>query len=169
MVSTPWCTEKDVAPLLSFQQGANWNESDIKERISRAERAIKAKLLAAYGAATISAWTSTTVPAVIKDIAAAWAAMLIKKDYMADYKTSDVEKESTYRAIDDLTAGKSELFDSTGAIIARLSNSSVLSNSGSRTKTFTSYHPDHSDYGKGSLDEFGPATPSDSNYPGENA
>ena len=162
-----WCSDTDVTPLLSSQQGANWGKSDIQSRIIRAETIIKTKLLAAYGASTVSAWTNSTVPSTVKNVAATLSAMLIKSDFILDYKINDEEKIAI-GLLKDLVDAKAELFDSTGAIISR-SGSKVLSSTSGITRTFTRYQPDQDDFGKGSLDSFGPATSADEDYPGQDA
>jgi membrane-associated HD superfamily phosphohydrolase len=164
-LATPWCTTDDVSKRLRSIKGKNWDESELTDWIARAQTAIRARLANKYSAAVLSAFDSAA-PAIIKDLTADWAALLVKKDYINDYATSEAEKQATSKFIDNVLAGKAELIDDDGNVISK-SSYKVISNTSSQTRDFTHYHPDHANFGEGSLDDYGPATTSQDMYPGE--
>ena len=149
-----WIDAEDVNQRLASIKGKGWADEDLEVRISRAERFIKGKLLAAYGSSTVSDW-DTTCPQSVKDICADLAALLLRSDFINDYTASKGEKDRTYALLNDLVKGKAELFDDSGNIIAR-GTKRVRTNAGTKTNVFQSGSTGDDTYGDKSLDNFGP-------------
>ncbi len=149
-----WCSEEDVNERVSQWVGKGFSKTDVTSRIARAERTISGRFLAAYGAGTITGWTSST-PNMIKDLTADFAALFIKMDFLPNYKETPAEREATYKILDKLVKGESELLDADGNIIAR-ATSRVGTNTGSKTAIFQMGSTGDDTYGQKSLDDYSP-------------
>lgn len=149
----PWCAETDVDNRVESIVGKGWDTPDIADRITRAQNELKSKLSAAYGVSVVYGW-DTSCPTVVKDMCADLAAILLKVDYIDDYKLSDREK-TFFEWIKDIVQGKAELVDDSGNIIARPTHRTKF-NRGTKTPIFSMGNTGDDTIGEGTLDGFGP-------------
>ena len=157
-----WITSDKVAQRLESIAHANWSPDDIDKRVVSAQNYIKGKLLNVYGVSTITGWTDSTVPDRIAELTADLAAYVVKKNYIADYKIDTFEKDAIFGFIDSLIAGEAGLIDRNGGLISQQSKAKVSTYG--KPKTFTEFHPDETDYGHGSLDDYSVPTISDEDH-----
>ena len=148
-----WCKTEDVEHRLEDIAGKGWGADDIPNRISRAMRYIKKRLGAIYSDDVLIGW-DTTAPNDVTDLTADFAALIIKFDYIDEYKASDQENSLTFDLIKLILEGKADLYDNSGNKIARQIYK-VKTNTKNATPIFSMGNVGEGTFGTKSLDDFG--------------
>lgn len=154
-----WVEVKDVQKRLGVARTAKGYEtSDIVDQLTEAQEEVHSELASVFSSDVLNAWTSTTAPKTAKNAVADLAAAKFFANIYGEPITDKTTRAASYHFlaydnIKKLKKKQKEALDSAGESVAHAKDT-IYSTTSSRTKVFTRTHPDDTDAGEGSLDNF---------------
>jgi hypothetical protein len=153
-----WIKISDVKQRLGVAETAKgYEDIDIQDRISRAQKRIKAKLQATISIDTTEGWDADTVPPIVAEWTADLAASYILSDYAGQALLDKMTLAgSLFSKVEiDLEAvrlGKLQIVDTTNASVEPAVDV-ISSTTQDKTPHYSMNNPGDSTYGDGTLDE----------------
>lgn len=154
-----WAETKDVQERLGITGTAKgYTPQDVSKALERAEKDIRSELQTLYDADTLNGWTLESVPETLKNTVADLAAAYIFAGIFGQSLKDNMSQAGSHygKVQDDLKKirlGQKDIVDRSGDQVSQ-SEDSIYTDKANRTPIFSTTHPDDSDAGEGSLDNF---------------